>query len=57
MLVGRHRLRGELTADPVGRLGEQHLAPGAVRRERRGNASEASAHDQDLGSHRPQSAP
>jgi hypothetical protein len=51
MLVRRHRLRRELSADPARRLGQQHVAPGAVGRERRGDASEACSHDEDLGPH------
>jgi hypothetical protein len=57
VLVGRHGLRGELAADPVALLGQNHAAPGTACRERRGDAAEAAAHDQDLGPHRSQSVP
>ncbi|GAB4000701.1 hypothetical protein GCM10029992_33470 [Glycomyces albus] len=49
-LVGRDRLAGELAADPVVFLGEDDVAARSQRGERGGDATEAAADDEDLGS-------
>ena len=48
VLVRRHGLAGELAAEPVGGLGHHDGAPARRRRQRRGDAAEAAAHDQDV---------
>ena len=48
VLVGRHRLAGELPADPVGRLAQHDVEPAAGRGDRRRDPAEAAAGDQDV---------
>jgi hypothetical protein len=49
MLVGRHGLRRELPADPVGFLRENDRASQPQRRQGCGHAAQAAAHDENVG--------
>src|SRR5205814_1962998 len=49
VLVGRHGLRCELTADPIGLLGHDHAAALAQRRQRGRDASGAASYNYDIG--------
>jgi hypothetical protein len=57
VLVGRHRLARELPADPVSRLAHDDVEPAAGRRDRRGDAAEPAADDEDVGAALDQSPP
>jgi hypothetical protein len=50
VLVGRDALRRELAAEPVGLLGEDHRRTAARRGQRGGDAAQAAADDQHIGS-------
>ncbi len=49
MLVRRHRLLGELAADPIRFLGENYALAVARRRQRRGTAAEPAADNDHVG--------
>ena len=49
VFVGRHGLRRELAADPVGRLGHHDGASDPQRRQRRGAAPQAAPDDHEIG--------
>jgi len=49
ILVGRHRLLGELSADPIGLLGHDHPEPTPRGGQRGGTAAEAAANDHEIG--------
>ena len=49
VLIRRNRLRGELAADPVGGLGQDHRQPLPQRRQRRRAASQPTPHDHQVG--------
>ncbi len=48
MLIGRHGLSGELTADPIGLLGEDHAPASPGGRKGRGTAAYAATDDDDI---------
>ena len=49
ILVGRYRLLGELSADPIGFLGHDHAEPTTRGGQRGGAASETAADDHEIG--------
>ena len=48
MFVGGHGLRGELSADPIGRLGQDDGAADAQRRQGRGAAAQTATDDREI---------
>jgi len=57
MFVRRHRLRGELAADPAGLLGHDHAQAGAAGGQRGGATARAAAHDGDIAGDLPAGGP